>query len=89
MQDKKGERSGQRFLTKTLAVKGCSMGRKLQLISLHLLMMLALIFEGEFDDDRMSGLWMFKSIAITQPQGNSKQKKTHRGPQKKKKKPGQ
>jgi len=28
-----------------------------------------LIFEGEFGDDRMSGLWMFKSIAGTQPQG--------------------
>lgn len=28
-----------------------------------------LIFEGEIGDDRMSGLWMFKSIAGTQPQG--------------------
>lgn len=28
-----------------------------------------LIFEGEIGDDRISGLWMFKSIAGTQPQG--------------------
>ena len=28
-----------------------------------------LILEGEFDEHRMSGLWMFRSIAGTQPQG--------------------
>lgn len=28
-----------------------------------------LIFEGEISEDRMSGLWMFKTIAGTQPQG--------------------
>lgn len=28
-----------------------------------------IIFEGEIGDDRMAGLWMFKTFAGTQPQG--------------------